>query len=181
MATVSIARRYARALIDLGAEKNALDRYSQQLDRLVAAMGEAPELGEVLVNPAYGKALRAQVVEAVLAGLGGFDADVQNFVRLLLERGRLTQLSDIARVYRTLADARAGRVRGKVTSAVPLSNDALQKIEGVFRAVTQKEVVMESRVDPSILGGVSAEVGPLVYDGSIRSQLEELRRTLRSA
>lgn len=180
MANVSIARRYARALIDVAAEANTLDRVGEQLEAFVAALHTSRELNDLMVNPAYGRSQRQAVTEAVEKSLGGFDPQVSNFLRLLVDRNRMQFLEDIARVYRDLADARAGRVRGQVTSAVPLSGDALKKISQILETITQRKVVLDSKVDPSILGGVSAQVGSVLYDGSLRTQLEELRRELRT-
>lgn len=178
MANVSIARRYARALIDVAAESNKLDAWAGQLDTFVQALGTSRELNDVMVNPAYGRPERMAVVEAVMKSLGGFDPEVQNFMRLLVDRNRMIFLPDIARIYRDLADARAGRLRGKVISAVELPKQSVEKIGQILEAVTQRKVVLETKVDPSILGGVSAQVGSVVYDGSIRTQLEEMRRQL---
>lgn len=178
MANVSIARRYARALIDVGAESNTLDRIGEQLEGFVSALRTSRELNDVMVNPAYGRGQRMAVSDAVVASLGGFDAAVTNFLHLLIDRNRMQFIEDIARMYRDLADARAGRVRGRITSAVPLSADAVKKIQSILEGMTQRTVVLETQVDPSILGGASAQVGSVLYDGSLRTQLEELRRDL---
>ena len=179
MANVSIARRYARALLEVSAEAGRLDKTAQQLDAFVKAIQISPDLTDVLRNPVYARAEKAQVVEALLKALGPVEPAVANLVRLLVERHRLLHLADIARIFRDLADARSGRVRGQVTTAVPLTPEARQALERSLRQVTQREVVLETQVDPALLGGVSAQVGSVVFDGSLRTQLEELRRTLR--
>lgn len=179
MANVSIARRYARALIDVGAESNKLDAFGEQLDRFVAALHASKELSDVMSNPAWGRAERMAVTEAVVKTLGGVDKEVSNFLKLLVDRNRMQFLPDIARIYRDLADARQGRIRGRITSAVELPQDAVQRIAGILEALTQRRVVLETRVDPSLLGGVATQVGSVLYDGSLRAQLEELRRELR--
>lgn len=180
MANVSIARRYARALIDVGAESNSLDRFGRQLSSLAQTMGNSAELTEVMVNPAYGRNERSAIIDGLSKALGGFDPEVMNFLRLLVDRNRTPLLPDIARIFGDLADARAGRVRGKVTSAVPLAPDTVKRISDIFESMTQRTVVMETKVDPSLLGGVAAQVGSTMYDGSLRTQLEELRRTMRT-
>ena len=78
-----------------------------------------------------------------------------------------------------MADAQAGRLRGHVTSAVPLSLETVQKLSDTLRTLTQRSVVLEPRVDPSVIGGVSAQVGSLLYDGTLRTQLEQMRRELK--
>ncbi len=78
-----------------------------------------------------------------------------------------------------MADARSGRVRGKVTSAVPLAAEAVANLTRSLEQITQRAVVLETAVDPSLLGGVSAQVGSVVYDGSLKTQLEDMRRQLK--
>ena len=179
MVNVSIARRYARALLDVAAEGQRIDAVAEQLNAFVAGLEKSPELADVLLNPAYTRAQRMQVVEAMMQLLGTAEPVLANTLRLLVERNRLTYLPDIARVYRDMADARAGRARGVVTSAAPLAPEALQDLANNLQQLTQRNVVLETRVDPSLLGGVSAQVGSVLYDGSVRTQLEQMRRSLK--
>lgn len=180
MANISIARRYARALIDVAHEARKLDRIGEQLSTFVRTLEQNRDLNDVMVNPAYNRAQRGAVAEAVMKAYGGFEPELANFLRLIIDRNRTLFLPDIARIYVDLADARAGRVRGSVTSAVPLPADAVAKIAGILESLTQRKVVLQPKVDPSILGGVSTQVGSMVYDGSLRTQLEELRRQLET-
>ena len=83
------------------------------------------------------------------------------------------------RAYGELLDEKIGRVRGTVTSAKPLGDDDLRRVREVFSAATRRAVVLESRTDPKIVGGLVAQVGPRVWDGSIKTQLERLRRELK--
>ncbi|RKG85268.1 ATP synthase F1 subunit delta [Corallococcus terminator] len=180
MVNVSIARRYARAILDVAAEGNRTDLVAEQLNAFADVVGHSPELSDVLLNPAYSRAQRSDVVEAVLKALPSpADPALANALRLLVDRNRLGYLPDIARLYRDMADARAGRVRGQVTSAVPLSADAVSQLQQSLQQLTQRNVVLETRVDPSLLGGVSAQVGGTLYDGTLRSQMEQMRRALK--
>lgn len=180
MANVSIARRYARALIDVGAETKKLDAFGEQLFAFAAALQSSRELNDVMVNPAYGRGERTAVSDAVMKALGGFDPQLANFLHLLVDRNRMGFLPDIARLYRDFADARSGRIRGQVTSAAPLPAESLKRIGQILETVTQRNVVLEAKVDPALLGGVSAQVGSVMYDGSLRTQLEEIRRQLQA-
>ncbi len=179
MANISVARRYAKALLEVAAESNSLDSVSQQLEGFSSVLEQNAELRSLATNPAYTRTQRTAVVEGVLKLVPETSPAVTNLVRLLVDRNRLASLGDIARIFRDMADTRSGRVRGRITTAVPLSKDALQKMERTLERVTQRKVVLETKVDPKILGGASAQVGSVVYDGSIRSQLEDLRRTLK--
>src|SRR5688572_9433344 len=178
MVNVSIARRYARALLEVASESKTLDEVTRQLSGFAKALQENQELADILLNPAVTRAQRSGVVEALLKAAGGVSPAVANLMRLLVDRGRIGYLPDIARVFLDMADTRAGRVRGKVTSAVPLSQETVTRIEQALERITQRDVVLERKVDPQVLGGVAAHVGTVVYDGTLRTQLDDHKRTL---
>jgi len=180
MQNVSIARRYARALLDVAADANRTDAVADQLAAFVKASEHNPELSDVLLNPAYSRSQRLAVVEGMIKMTGNIDPVLANTLRLLVERNRLVYLPDIARLYRDMADARAGRVRGHVTSATKLPADTLEQLRKNLQQLTQRDVILDSREDPSLLGGVSAQVGSVLFDGSVRTQLEQMRRVLKS-
>ncbi len=179
MVNVSIARRYARALLDVASEGKRTDAVADQLSTLVKAFEQSPELSDVLLNPAYSRDQRSHVVEALIKLAGNVEPALANTLRLLVDRNRLIYLPDIARAFRDMADAQAGRVRGHVTSATKMTPDALELLRKNLQQLTQRDVILESREDPSLLGGVSAQVGSVLYDGSVRTQLEQLRRELK--
>ena len=176
MVNVSIARRYARALLE--AAGAAADPVLHQLEAFVKVLGNSPELVDVIANPAYPREQKSAVVDAVMAKVGVREPMLVNLLKLLGDRHRLVYLPDIARLFRDQADLKAGRVRGKVVSAVPLSADALAQLSRSLESLTQRNVVLETRVDPSILGGASAQVGSVLYDGTLRTQLAQLQREL---
>jgi F-type H+-transporting ATPase subunit delta len=106
MVNVSVSRRYARALFELCASNS--DKVLEQLTTLVNALAQNTEMADLAANPAYTRAQRLMVVEAVMAKVPGLDESVGNLVRLLIERGRLNYLGDIARQFRDQADLKAG-------------------------------------------------------------------------
>lgn len=174
----SIARRYAKALFSLAVEKGRVEAWSESLLALGKAVEAAPELRDVLQNPAYSREQRRAVVEQ-LAGAMKLDAEPSQLLFLLGDRNRLPALRDIVASFRELADGELGRLRARVTTAVPLDDAAAAAIAEKLSASTKKQVIVERAVDPAILGGVVAQVGSLVYDGSLRAQLEDLRKTLK--
>ena len=176
MANVSIARRYARALLE--AAGPAAEQVLLQLEAFVKSVAQSPELDDVVANPAYPREQKAAVIDAVMAQVGAREPMLVNLIKLLGDRHRLGYLPDIARLFRDQADLKAGRVRGKVVSAVPLSSEALGHLERSLESLTQRDVVLEAKVDPAILGGASAQVGSVIYDGTLRTQLVELQRAL---
>jgi F-type H+-transporting ATPase subunit delta len=172
----SVARRYARALLDLGRESKSVDRFGEDLQRFLTASQQG-NLIEVLSNPVYTQAERRGVLDTVLPG-ASLDATVVNFLRLLLDKNRFGALPDIARAYGELADLEAGRVRAVVTSASKLTKAELDRVRKALSAATGSTVVVEAVVDPSLLGGMTARVGGRVYDASLRTRLERLQLSL---
>jgi len=174
----SIARRYAKALFSLAVEKGRIEPWSDSLLALGQAIEGSTELRDVLQNPAYPRETRAAVM-ARLTEPFHLDAEPAALLQLLGERNRLGGLTAIGAAFRELADVELGRIRARVTSAVPLDDAAVHAIAERLSAATQKKVLVERVIDPAILGGVVAQVGSVVYDGSIRTQLEDLRSTLK--
>lgn len=178
MVNVSVARRYARALLEAGAAGDA-DRVSGQLEALEAAIQALPELRSFLANPTHTPAQKRAVMDVLIQTLPIDALPLPNFLRLLVDRRRETSLADIARQFRDLADERAGRIRGTVVSATPLAPDTLQALQRALQSITKGQVLLKTEVDPAVLGGVSAQVGSVLYDGTLRTGLDEIRRALK--
>jgi F-type H+-transporting ATPase subunit delta len=177
MVTGSIARRYAKALFSLALEGGRAEGWSDALLALKGAVMGSPELRDVLENPVHSKEQRRAVVGALAARLS-LDPEPTSLLALLADRNRLVHLAALVDHFRDLADEHLGRIRAKVTTAVPLPEDAAQAIALRLAASARAKVLLDSAVDPDLLGGVVAQVGSLVYDGSLRTQLEALRRKL---
>jgi len=178
MIVVSIARRYAKALFSLADEQGQVEHWSSGLDALGRALASSAELRDTLASPLFDKDQRRNVVAALAKSLA-LGETASSFLFLLADRDRLAYLPAIIQTFRDLADARLGRIRAKVTSAVPLSPEESRRLAEKLARAEKAEVIVEASVDPALLGGVVAQVGSLVYDGSVRSQLEELRRAMK--
>lgn len=178
MVNVSVARRYARALLDAGAREDA-DRVLAQLEALDALVHAQPELQAFLADPTYTRAQQHAVMDALIEKLPIDAEPLPRFLRLLIDRRRLAALPHIARQFRDLADARAGRIRGKVVSATPLAPETLEQLQRALESITKSKVLLQTEVDPSVIGGVSTQVGSVLYDGTLRTGLEEIRRVLK--
>lgn len=176
MSNIPVARRYARALLDAaGAEA---DQLSQQLESLASFFEGQPELFQTVGSPTLTRTQRMSLIEAVITNAPGLSPLLANLLKLLADRGRFTDLLFISRQFRDMVDSRMGRVRGTVTSAAKLGDAQIAAIKKQLEALTQRSVVLETKVDPKLLGGVVASVGSHQYDGSLRSQLESLKREL---
>jgi F-type H+-transporting ATPase subunit delta len=171
----SLARRYARALLDIAVEKGNFEKVGQEIDELATMYGSSRDLVEALTNPVFAMAKRRAVLVAVLDAAKASPV-VRNFALLLLDRERIPYLPMIARELRAMVDARAGRVRAVVTSAKPITADQQkQLLIALETAAGGKKVTLEKKEDPSLVGGMVAKIGDTVYDGSIRTQLERMR------
>jgi F-type H+-transporting ATPase subunit delta len=177
MLSGSLARRYAKALMELATAQKVVDKVGADLRALRAAYKTAPELGEVLGNASHKKAARKAIVDALLARIGAHDV-VKTFCHLLLDKERLAALPDISREIDAMIEARAGKVQAEVVSAVALTPAQLAQITATLEKLSGKQVVVEKKEDPALLGGVVAKVGDVVYDGSLRTQLRALRDQL---
>jgi F-type H+-transporting ATPase subunit delta len=174
----SIARRYAKALFGLAVETGRVEAWAKSLESLREAVLASPDLRDVLSNPVYSKEQRRAIVEKLAAALA-LDAEPANLLFLLGDRNRLGYLARIVETFRDLADQHLGRLRAKVTSAVKLDDAAARAIADELSRQHKAQILLERAVDPAILGGVVAQVGSLVYDGSVRTQLEDLRAQLK--
>ena len=177
MVTGSLARRYARAVIELGTAHKNLDQLGGELRVLAQAMKGSAELLASLTNPAIRRADRRKVIDALLQRAGA-SPHTKNLVYLLLDGERLASLPAISREVDAMIEARSGRISAEVTSARPLEAAEVQQITAALEQLSGKQVTVTRREDPALLGGVVAKLGDTVYDGSLRTQLRNLRDEL---
>jgi F-type H+-transporting ATPase subunit delta len=174
MVTGALSRRYAKAILQIGVAQGNLDRIGADVRALAAAMKESVELQTVLANPAIRRVDRRRVVDAILARLGAQPV-TKNFVALLLDGERLSSVPAISRELDAMIETRANRVSAEVVSAKPLNPTQVQQLTAALEKLAGgKKVDLARREDPSLLGGVLAKVGDVVYDGSLRTQLHNL-------
>ena len=178
MAAEEAARRYAKALFELAREAERADETHAELRALCALLDANAELRSVLQEPLHPAAERRKVLDAVAAQAGA-GALLRNFCAFLIEQRRLVDLAGIAREYLRLADAAQGRAKALVRSASPLSAKQQARLQRALSARCGSEVTLEIVLDETLLGGVIAQVGDRVMDGSLRGQLERLRRSLQ--
>ncbi len=178
MISGSIGRRYAKALFGLAVDQNRVEPWNDGLRALKAAVLASPELRDVLQNPVYTKDQRRAVAAKLVEALK-LDAEPANLLYILSDRSRLAYLDGIVEYYGELADAKLGRIRARVTTAAPVEAAALDAISAKLGAATAATVLVEHAVEPAIVGGVIAQIGSIVYDGSLRTQLEQLKTSLK--
>ncbi len=176
MSNIPVARRYARALLD-AAGSNA-DSVLEQLEQLSAFFDGQKELFTAMASPALTRMQRTALTDAVIHAIPGMQPTVINLLKLMTDRNRFSTLPFITRQFRDLVDARLGRMRGQVTSATKLGEGQVAAIKSSLEAMTKKTVLLDLKVDPTLIGGVVAQVGSKQYDGSLRNQLHEMAQSL---
>lgn len=181
MADGSLARRYARALLEAGRDVNKVDAIARDLDAFVAVLDSADGmLRRVLTNPGLTTLERRGVLDAVLGRLS-LDAYVVNFFKVLVDKSRFQHLDEIVAAYRHMADEAANRVRATVVTARPLGAPMAKQVQDALAATTGKTVVLSQQVDPNVLGGMVVRIGDTVYDASIRARLSSIEAALLRA
>jgi F-type H+-transporting ATPase subunit delta len=172
----AVGRRYAKALFELGREAGEFEAVGRDLRGVAQAFDDPAVARMVGLATLDGRARRAMVSQ-VSARLG-LSRLLGNFLGVLAANNRLQELGTIEREYQRLEDRALGRVRARVRSARPLSDESWQRINEVFERQSGKQVIAEVGVDPELLGGVVVEVAGRVFDGSLRTRLERLERSL---
>ncbi|MDE2925401.1 MAG: ATP synthase F1 subunit delta [Acidobacteriota bacterium] len=173
----SRARRYARALAEVAVQEGRETRVQEDLDSFGAALQASPELVETLMNPAIPFAPKRRITEE-LAGRLSLVGITVNFILVLLENGRIGEYGEYVEAYTEAMDQRAGVVRGVVTSARGLDSEVRSRLTEVLSELSRARVRLSYEEDESLIGGLRIQVGSVIYDGSIRTQLEEVRRRI---
>jgi F-type H+-transporting ATPase subunit delta len=172
------ATRYARALFDVALHEGDIQQAGRDLGGFADLVASNEGLSRALSNPAIPVQKKRAVVNELVARAASLSPMVAKLLALLADRDRLALLPDIARAYENRLMDHAKVVRAELITAVALPPDRLQALERGLARATGREVQMESRVDPSIVGGAIARVGSTVYDGSVTTQLEKLKQQL---
>jgi F-type H+-transporting ATPase subunit delta len=173
----SVARRYAKALLALGVEEQTHESMGRELQDLAHAFAESDEIRQALLNPVFPLSERRAVLDGLCRRLG-LSHLTRNAAMLLLDRGRTDALPDVAREFGALLDEHAGRIRARVIAAAPMAPDVEVRLKVALERMHGKKVVMQRFEDPSLIAGVVAEVGDMVYDGSLKHQMKRLRAAL---
>ena len=176
---MSVADRvYARALFDAAQEEDRLQPVREQLEQIVAAEREVPELRELLRNPQVDPRARAAALEDMLSG---GDELLRNFLLLLVDKGRTGQLEEIAREFERLVAEHEGVVNAELTTAVELSDEEARDLLARIEDSTGRKVEATRKVDPDLIGGIVLQIGSHRLDASVRGRLDRLRRELATA
>jgi F-type H+-transporting ATPase subunit delta len=174
--------RYARALFDVAMKESGdVDQIGRDLTAFAQMVAGNDGLAKVLANPAIPSARKRAVMEQLLARSGNISPILSKILLLLADRDRLRLLPDLAAGYRDRLMQHANIVRAEVVTAAPIPADRVAALKDGLARATGRQVQLESRVDPTLIGGAVTRVGSTVFDGSIATQLLKLKQELVSA
>jgi F-type H+-transporting ATPase subunit delta len=175
---LAIARRYAKALLMIGKDDGQTETYREELNGIAELIQGEKVLEQALTNPLYDAAGRRKVLEAVIEKLN-LSKVMSSFLLLVFEKGRVGFIGSINEFYQKLADELKGVARASLVSATELSSEAVDKIRASLSKRTGKDITLEIEQDPTLIGGIVTRIGDLVLDGSIKTQLLNMRESLK--
>jgi len=176
--TSGIAKRYAQALFDIAEEENRYQDYYGDLKQFSAILHENANLHDFFANPVFDKDEKKAVITEVLKKTAVSETSC-NFLKLLVDKGRINHLGEIESCYEQLMDSVLKKARVLVKSAFPLSESIKSDLKKKLENITGKEIEMNIEEDRSLMGGIVVKIGDTLYDGSIKAQLNNIRELLR--
>jgi len=175
---LAIARRYAKALLMIGKEDGQTETYKEELSGIAELIQREKALEQALANPLYDAAGRRKVLVAVIDKMN-LSTVMNSFLLLVFEKGRIGFIGSINDFYQKLADELKGVARATLVSATELSSEAVDKIRVSLSNRTGKDIILDIEQDPTLIGGIVTRIGDLVLDGSIKTQLLNMRESLK--
>jgi F-type H+-transporting ATPase subunit delta len=175
-----MAGRYASALFDLALETNAVEAVKTELDRFDAIVADSADLTRLVRSPVFSAEEQLQALSAVLERMGirGLAA---NFLKLAASNRRLFAVRDMIKAFRALVAQHKGEATAAVTVAEPLKDAHVDALRAALKAVSGKDVDLDVKVDPAILGGLVVKLGSRMVDSSLRTKLNAIRHAMKEA
>ncbi len=177
MISLTIARKYARALLGIGRREKNHELLGKDLDKLWGLLQENKELRMVLFSP-FDPAPRRKAIARSIGESLGFSKLILDFVNLLIERDRMDHFPAIVKSYEALCDEVSNRLRASLASPEKLPSQLVSEIKTQMESSTGKEVILSTLEDPSLIGGVVTKIGNIIYDGSLKTQLLKAKENL---
>jgi len=174
----SLSGRYALALFELANERKKLEAVGRDLAAVAQALAESPELKELTTSPLVGRDAAVNAVAAT-AGAMQLDTITANFLGVLAKNRRLAQLPAVIRAFNLLSARHRGELTAEIVSAHSLDDDQVDAIKQNLRTRMGRDINVDLRVDPAILGGLVVKIGSQMIDGSIRTKLNNLAQAMK--
>lgn len=177
----AVAGRYARAFAEVASAHNMdPEKTIQELDQINALFAENHELHSVFLNPAVPHEQKLGLLDALVKKMGGTRM-LRNFLAVLIDHRRISQIGEIAREFREQLDERMGIAEAQVNSARELSAAEKKALEAQLAEATGKKIRAHYASDPALLGGAVVRIGSTIYDGSVRGQLQKLKEEIAAS
>lgn len=178
MSVTTVARRYAEALADVALARNKVEEIDAEVRAFADMLRDSPELHQVFASPVLSQEHKKRVLDAVIerARPGQMTA---NLLRTMLAHHRLHILGEVYAEFRHRINESRGVVVADVTTAAPLGTEEQARMRERLAEMTGRQVNLQFATDPSLIGGVVTRIGSVVYDGSIRTQLQEIKQRLK--
>jgi len=175
-----VSGRYATALFELARDANSIDAVSADLDKFDAMLSESADLKRLVLSPVFAADAQLKALSAVLdkAGISGTAA---NFLKVLTNNRRLFAVADVIRAFRALVARFKGEASAEVTVAEPLSDKNLDALKVALKQLSGKDVTLNVKVDPSIIGGLVVKLGSRMVDSSLRTKLNSIKHAMKEA
>ena len=177
MGVETIARRYASALADVAVETGQTDLIQNELNDWQALLDGNKELFMAFASPAIAHASKEKLLEELVARTSP-SRTTANFLRVLLRNSRFTDLKAINERFAEVLDDRRGVTSASVTSARELSEGEKAELKANLQKMTGKEVNLQFNIDENVIGGAVTRLGSVIYDGSVKTQLELLKQQM---
>jgi F-type H+-transporting ATPase subunit delta len=174
----SLAGRYASALFDLARDEKQIDAVGRSLETLKQALADSRDLDQLVISPLVSREDAGKAFEAVAAQLQ-LDPITSNFIGVLARNGRKSQLRSVIKAFTRLAANHRGETTAEVVSAHPLNDEQISKLKAQLKARAKRDVMIDARVDPNILGGLVVKLGSQMIDGSLRTKLNRLAQAMK--
>jgi F-type H+-transporting ATPase subunit delta len=172
--------RYATALFELARDEKSIDAVKADLDKFSAMLADSADLARLVRSPVFSAETQSKALAAVLekAEISGISA---KFLKVLTANRRLFAVSDVIRAFRALVAKFKGEATADVTVAEPLSDKNLDALKTALKTVTGKDVALNVKVDPSIIGGLVVKLGSRMVDSSLRTKLNSIKHAMKEA
>jgi F-type H+-transporting ATPase subunit delta len=175
MKSFRVAKRYALALLEV-APRDQAEKWGAELERL-AKIVESPELMSKLASPELSQASREQAMQKIAERLD-LSFPLRSFAVVLARHRRITAIGAVSQSYQDLLDEQLGRERATLTFAMQPDDDTVQRVVSGLEAIAGKKIIPTIKIDPALLGGLTAELGGKIYDGSLATRLVEAQHRL---
>ena len=174
----TLARRYAKALVQIGSEDGLIDRFRDELTAFESIFSGSADLKAVFSNPAFTAEQKKSIMKDLVAKAQCSEL-VGNFLLLLVDKNRVAFLDQIVHTYETLADEQSGIIRPIIKTAFALDASQVAAIQGALEKKSGKKVIPQVTVDQSLLGGVVTQIGDTAFDSSVKTQLKRIQDILQ--